>query len=626
MLFYLQNSPAWLRLVSKILLTTIFTALSYTTALYLRFEGAPDEIFIANRFEVPLLFLILYRLLAYAYWDINRAYWRYISTHDAVLILKAHIVSSLVFTATFGWFRFAGYPRSVILIELTLSLLLVGGIRFFARMYAEQASSTLRRGNSNIRNVVVLGAGDSGHLLVKNLMDRRMAYEPVAVLDDSKRLIGTSVHGVQVLGPISDLPNLVERHPEISAVILAIPSLSTTRINQIDGLCRANNLVLKRLQTFEDLACLDVSDDENEISIEGMLQRESNIEHEEEIRTELSGKVVLITGAGGSIGSELVRQVAPFEPKKIILVDHSEFNLFSIDREIKDKFPNCIRVPMLSSICDATRMNSIFSQYKPEVVFHAAAYKHVPLMELNCYEAFKTNVIGTRNVLEAAITSGTKRFVLVSTDKAVDPSSVMGASKRITEMLVQQSAFEDSSMKTAAVRFGNVINSAGSVVPIFKQQIATGGPLTVTHPEMERYFMSIREAVKLILTAGMLGEAGEIFMLDMGTPIKIVDVAKKMLALYGRKDIPIVFTGIRPGEKLTEVLFSFLEIQSSTRFEKVNRVTRSTKSSLNISKEIKLILDRIETLKDQEIGSTLLTLAGKEFLAEDSLPTEVSNI
>ena len=608
------------------LLTTAFTILSYTAALYLRFEGDLTEIFAANRYEVPLLFLIIYRLVAYAYWSINRAYWRYISTHDAVLILKAHFTSSLLFTATFGWFRFTSYPRSVILIELALSLLLVGGIRFLARSYAERARSITRRKDSNIRSVIILGAGDSGHLLVKNLKDSGMAYDPVAVLDDSKRLIGTSVHGIPVLGPISSLASIVEKYPQVSAVILAIPSLSGHRTREIDGLCRTNNLVLKRLQTFEDLACLDLSDDDSEISIEGMLQRESRIEHEEEISSELKGKTVLVTGAGGSIGSELVRQISHFRPKKIILVEHSEYNLFSIDREIKDKFPECIRVPMLSSICDNLRMDSIFAQYKPDVVFHAAAYKHVPLMELNCYEAFKTNVIGTKNVLEASIKHEVKRFVLVSTDKAVDPTSVMGASKRITEMLVQEAALNDSSMKTAVVRFGNVINSAGSVVPIFKQQIATGGPLTVTHPEMERYFMSIREAVKLILTAGMLGEDGEIFMLDMGNPIKIIDVAKKMLALYGRKDIPIVFTGIRPGEKLTEVLFSKLETQDSTRFEKVNRVTRSSASSLDVSKEIQSIQERIESLRDQEVGATLLKLAGKELLNEDSKRTEVSNI
>ena len=449
-------------------------------------------------------------------------------------------------------------------------------------------------------------------MLVKNLSnDPRLGYKVVGVLDDSERLSGTSVFGSPVVGVIADLEPQLMRNRGVTAVIVAIPTLSAARFEEIRAICSRRNVILKKLQAFEDLACLDVGAAVERLSIESLLEKEVKIEHEAEIRDAIRARCVLVTGAGGSIGSELVRQLIPFNPARIILLDHSEFNLFQINREITAKFPEAKKEAVIASVCDSERLSSILERFKPEIVFHAAAYKHVPLMEENCYEAFKNNVLGTRNVLTLAAKHGALRFVLISTDKAVDPSSIMGCSKRVAELLVQEYAnTPGSKMATAIVRFGNVINSAGSVVPLFKEQIMTGGPLTVTHPEMERFFMSIREAVRLVLTAGTLGESGEVYVLDMGKPVRIVDVAEKMLALYGRRDIPIVFTGIRPGEKLKEVLVQTEEKTSGTRFSKVAKVDYKQRAGRVVGTAVETAERNLAGTPEPEIGALLRKLAG----------------
>ncbi len=608
------------RLPLIIALHAVTTELGYLFALGLRFDFDWEEVFPLHRFLLPALILFTARHAAYSYFRLYQGYWRYASTKDLTDIIKAHFVSSLLFTASVLLLRIDSFPRSVIFIEFALSILISGGSRLFTRLLCEQfLNREDREVAGDVRQVVVVGAGDSGHLLVKNMLShKRLSYQPVAVLDDSERLLGSTVFGVPVWGSVAMLEQCLDAFPHVSAVIVAIPSLSHQRGRQIEAVCKSIGVAVKRLQAFEDLACIDASVRQEAITIESVLEKQMSVAHESELREQLHDKMVLVTGAGGSIGSELVRQILQFEPSSLILVDNSEYNLFKLNRELSGSHPNVRRVPILASITDRIRLLRIFKQYRPQVVFHAAAYKHVPLMEDNCYEAFQNNIIGTKHLLEAAAQFGVQRFVMISSDKAVAPTSVMGCSKLIAEMLVQHYSLSKTpsllapSMSTAVVRFGNVINSAGSVIPVFKEQILSGGPITVTHPDMERYFMSIREAVRLVMTAGTLGQKGEIYILDMGKPIKIVDVAKKMLALYGRRDIEIVYTGVRPGEKLSEELLSTSEYRGPTRFEKVSRVQNFVQPRFDLLRWVAEVEKRLSNLSDSEIKKLMFGLVESE--------------
>ena len=602
------------RLVTLLVINLALTGASYLAALGLRFEF-DFSVALARQWELPLLVLLTARVAAFAYWDLNQARWRYCSTSDLSSLLKAHFASSALFAAGVFLFRVPEFPRSVIFIEFGLSLLISGGLRLATRMSFERLLefSRLPGGVASERQVLVLGAGDSGHLLIKTLLGhRRLRYKPIGVLDDSEWLRNYAVFGIPVLGPIGKLEEIIAGSPQLAAVIVAIPSYSAERLAEVTRICERHAIPFKRVQSFEDIACLDASEPRSSLTVEAVLDKEITVEHEDEVRAAIRGKRVLITGAGGSIGSELVRQVLQFGPKQVVLFDNGEYNLFRTAREFGSGPHSGICHYELGSICDEARLVSVFSKYKPQLVFHAAAYKHVPLLEENCYEAFTNNVLGTRNVLLAAKTFEAERFVLISTDKAVDPVSIMGVSKRIAELLTQAACRSqipgERPFGAAAVRFGNVINSAGSVVPVFKEQIMSGGPITVTHPDMERYFMSIREAVRLVLTAGTLSDSGEVYVLDMGKPIKIVDLARKMLALYGRRDIPIVFTGIRPGEKLTECLSTTSEVRGPTRFSKVTRLVSTASNDVMVGAEIFARIDGIER--------RLMRLSDSDLIAE----------
>lgn len=604
------------RLTLILVLNLFVTSLSYFLALGLRFDFDFSEIFPLHRSLLPLSFLLLFRHAAYAHWSLNQGYWKYVSTYDAFRILKAHVASSACLAVAIFLLRIEAFPRSVLFIELTISILLSAGSRLITRTLSERLLTTRDPAPSQpVRQAIVVGAGDSGHLLIKNMLShRRLSYLPVAVLDDNDRYLGARVFGVPVFGPLSSLEACLARYPHVSAVIIAIPTLSLKRTSQIADLCKSLGVPFKKLQSFEDLACIDVSARHEGISIESLLDKEVQVEHEAEIREELRGRRVLVTGAGGSIGSELVRQILEFGPSEIVLLDNCEYNLFTLNRELNGSYPDVTRQVVIASITDRARLLQVFDESRPEFIFHAAAYKHVPLMEDNCYEAFRNNIIGTRNLLDLAVQYEVRRFVLISSDKAVAPSSVMGCSKLIAEMLVQHYAAsadgraDNHPLSTAVVRFGNVINSTGSVIPIFKQQILSGGPITVTHPDMERYFMSVREAVRLVLTAGTLGERGEIYILNMGKPIKIVDVARKMLALYGRRDIEIVFTGMRPGEKLSEELLTSAELWTPSRFNKVNRVQHSIEPAFDISRWVTDVETGLAEMDNAEIKRAMFDM------------------
>lgn len=591
------------------------TAVGFYFALGARFDFDYSLALRFNHLSV-LGILFIFRVAAFAYWGLNQGYWKYASTQDLGNIIKAHIASSGCLAGAIYLFQVGGFPRSVIVIESALSIMLSGGVRLFVRNICERFLETPTSRDLTSRQVVVLGAGDSGHLLVKMLQgQRKFGYRPVAVLDDSERLRGHSVYGVPILGGIGKLKDTLEANPLISGVILAIPSFSEKRFDEVKVICSNFGIVAKRLQSFEDLACLDAEAPKAQGNIEALLDCQIEVTHEEEVRDALCSRVVLITGAGGSIGSELMRQVASFNPSEIIAIDNCEYNLYKIQHELALKFPESKKHFVLASIYEQVRLAKIFERFRPEYVFHAAAYKHVPLLENNCYEAFSNNIVGTRNLLQCAVRFGVRKFVLISTDKAVAPSSVMGATKRVCELLTRQSlsgaarsrfaSGGERSFSVAIVRFGNVINSTGSVIPLFKEQILSGGPVTVTHPDMERYFMSIKEAVRLVLTAGTLGDRGEIYVLDMGRQIKIVDVAKKMLALYGRRDIPIVFTGVRPGEKLTEVLNDDNEEVEGTRFGKVNRALHVSEPAINAFDWVAEHEAKIASMTNSEIAELI---------------------
>ena len=609
-----EKLSAWLvrhRVPFILAFTVLLNAVSYLAAFGLRFDFDLD-VMAAHSPEIwlPLSLLLFFRMAANIYWRLNSGFWRYASTHDLVAIVKAKSVSTLALMTTVGFLRLP-FPRALFFIELALAILFSGGVRLLLRLAREQFFTAQLNGGG-AREVVILGGGDSGHLLVKHLKGHaRFRYRPVAVLDDSDHLQGGSLNGVPIAGKLSYLKACLEERPHVAAVILAIPSLSPARIRAIQQVCRELNVPLKRVQAFEDIACRDIDEELPALSIEAVLEKEVQIEHETEIREALCGKRILVTGGGGSIGSEIVRQVLRFDPEEVVILDHSEYNVFRFGQELAAQQPAVKVRTLIANICHEARLLKIVDEIRPQIVFHAAAYKHVPLMEENPHEALENNIVGTRNVLRAAHLCGAERFVFISSDKAVDPSSVMGASKRIAEMLIQEYAREQEPPagppRTSAsiVRFGNVINSAGSVIPTFKEQILSGGPITITHPDMERYFMSIREAVRLVLISGILGDHGEIYILDMGKPIKIVDVARKMRALYGRRDIPLQFIGLRPGEKLREQLTSANETRAKTRFNKVSKVVERRPAPHRISEWLRYLHGRAQGISSAMLAELI---------------------
>jgi FlaA1/EpsC-like NDP-sugar epimerase len=463
-------------------------------------------------------------------------------------------------------------PLGVLAMNFVLAFLALVGIRALRRMQGE-ASDRKRQviGDEHYR-VLLVGAGEAGVLVAREIARRPdLALQAVGFLDDDPLKIGTSIGGLPVLGSTSDLAAVAERK-HIQRVLITIASISGDKIRRITEACRDARLETKIIPGVYEI----VGDKVNlsrirEVAIEDLLGREPVNLDEEVVGASIRGRVVFITGAGGSIGSELCRQVCRFGPARLVLVERFENALFEIHRELVHAYPGVLIEPAIADVCDENRMAQLFDSIKPELVFHAAAHKHVPMMEWNPGEAVKNNIGGTRNLANLAVRYGVHRFVLVSTDKAVNPTSVMGATKRVSEIYLQALS-RISSTRFVTVRFGNVLGSAGSVIPIFREQIAKGGPITVTHPEMRRYFMTIPEASQLVLQAGSMGEGGEIFILDMGEPVKIVDLARDLITLSGLRpddDIEIRFSGVRAGEKLFEELSTDAEHADKTKHPKV---------------------------------------------------------
>jgi FlaA1/EpsC-like NDP-sugar epimerase len=520
--------------------------------------------------SVWLAVLLVLRVAVFYPYGLFRGLWRYTGARDLIAILVATTLSSLAFTG-FLAFAFHSFPRSVPLIEWLCAVTLVGGMRFSIRAFRSNELGLARLAPKRER-ILVLGAGDAGEMLVREIHSRHsMKWEPVGFLDDDSRKRGVSIHGVRVHGPISRLAQKVAQL-QVDEVIIAIPSASSAEMRRIVAGCRDAGVRFKTIPGIDHLIDGRVTVSQlRDVAIDDLLGRDPVTLDMCEISDAMSGRVVLVSGAGGSIGSELCRQLCRFQPGALVLLEKTENNLFHIHRELTARFPDLKLVPCIADVTDAPRLQAVFSEHRPDVVFHAAAHKHVPMMEWNPGEAVKNNVLGTKTLADVAHEFKVARFVMISTDKAVNPTSVMGVSKRVAEIYVQALS-QRSRTRFVTVRFGNVLGSAGSVIPIFKEQIAAGGPVTVTHPEMTRYFMTIPEASQLVLQAGTMGDGGEIFILDMGEPVKIADLARDLISLSGFEpgvDIDIQFTGMRPGEKLFEELSVAEEDADRTKHPKI---------------------------------------------------------
>jgi FlaA1/EpsC-like NDP-sugar epimerase len=557
-------------------LVIAFHAVLWTIALVfavlLRFDF---EIPAAYRLLLPKLLAItlVTRTLVHWRFGLFHGLWRYSGSRDLRLLIVAASVSSVGCAAAWAFVQTNTFPRSIFVLDWAFSILVVGGMRFLIRTIREVTiQNTLPNDGGPRRRLLVIGAGDAGEMLMREIVRiYRHRYEPLGFLDDNTTKHGEHIHGVRVLGSIDRVTELAESH-KIDEIILAIPSLRGREMRRVLDICRPVGAQIRTLPGVDNLIDGRVTVTQlSEVNIEDLLGREPVVLDTDELAKFLNGRVALVTGAGGSIGSELCRQVCRFGPKRLVLIEQAENSLFNIERALRAEYPDVDLVPCIADICDTRRIDGIFATERPQVVFHAAAHKHVPLMEANPGEAIKNNVFGTRKLADLADRYGVEKFVMVSTDKAVNPTSVMGVSKRVAEIYVQ-SLSQRSRTEFVTVRFGNVLGSAGSVVPLFREQILRGGPVTVTHPEMQRYFMTIPEACQLIMQAGAMGSGGAIFVLDMGEPVKIVDLARDLIRLSGlepEQDIEIKFTGMRPGEKLFEEIAVDEENVDKTKHPKI---------------------------------------------------------
>jgi FlaA1/EpsC-like NDP-sugar epimerase len=541
-------------------LDILITAVAIVAAFALRLEGDVVTGYIGALFWMGLI-SILVKPVVYYLFGLYRKLWAYASTSELILISTAVTVASAVFSAitlTLYITRILNFPRATLLIDWLLSLVGIGGLRFAIRLLAEGRAASKKPQPRKASNVLVIGAGSAGALVVREMQKNpQLGLHPVGYLDDNPTKQKHQIHGVSVVGKITDLGRVLD-HRRVDEVIMAIPSGGGNIVRLVTDVCRLKGIPFRTMPGLFELIGGKVSVNRlREVDITDLLRREPAQIQDQLVGAALTGKRVLVTGAGGSIGSEICRQVARWGPQMLILLGHGENSIFEAMLELREDFPTLQIQLVIADIRDKPRMQSVFSDFHPQVVFHAAAHKHVPLMESNIEDAITNNIVGTKNVVQAANAVGAERLVLISTDKAVRPANVMGATKRIAEMVVLEAA-RRTDLAYSVVRFGNVLGSRGSVVPLFKRQIAHGGPVTVTHPDMKRYFMTIPEAVHLVLQAAAMGQGGEVFMLNMGQQVRVLDLAEDLIRLSGLepgKDIEIVFTGIRPGEKLSEDLW-----------------------------------------------------------------------
>ncbi|MCX5890433.1 MAG: nucleoside-diphosphate sugar epimerase/dehydratase [Deltaproteobacteria bacterium] len=550
-------------------------------AYLLRFDFILDPFYRAQILRLAP-FLLPGKTLIFFFFGLYRGMWRYTSLNDFWRLGQASLLSMIYYiVATLCFYGFQGIPRSIFLLDAILTFLVIGGLRIGIRLFYRAANSSeglwpfcywsLRSPRSEAKSVLIVGAGGAGEKMLREIFDNQhLDYHVVGFLDDDRTKWGRSLHGLQVFGGVDMLPEIVGWE-KINEVLIAIPRSTGAQMRRVIEICKSCNVSYRTLPEIGAIIDGKVSIKSlRDVKYEDLLRRPPVRLDIAEISCYLQEKRVLVTGAGGSIGSELCRQIIRFDPKELILVDASEVNLFNLQMELKHELNFHQYQCILSRVQDQPLMNDVFSKYRPHLIFHAAAYKHVPLLEINPWEAISNNVLGSQVVMDLSLQYGVERFVLVSTDKAVRPTNVMGASKRLAELILQSR--QGNGVRFMAVRFGNVIGSSGSVLPLFRRQLEQGGPITVTHPEVTRYFMTITEAAQLILQAAGLGEGGEIFILEMGTPVNIAKMAEELVRLSGKKpgkDVEIIFTGLREGEKLYEELITQGEGVVNTKHEKI---------------------------------------------------------
>ncbi|MEI2393122.1 nucleoside-diphosphate sugar epimerase/dehydratase [Priestia megaterium] len=550
-----------------------------------------------------LILLISHHVFAH-YYGLYKKVWQYSSINELVAIMKA-VSFSIILTGVAQLLMSGAFFTRTLAITWMMHILLIGGSRFAWRMYRD---TYLLKEEDDCKKVLVIGAGAAGTMVVRELKQTpSLKMKPIGFVDDDFTKHHLEIMSLPVLGGVKEIVRLVDEF-EVDHIIIAIPSLSRNEIQRIYKECSKSKAQTKILPLLGDLMTGKVKVNQlREVQVEDLLGREPVELDMESIAKKIQNKVILITGAGGSIGSEISRQVSKFSPQQLILLGHGENSIYLIDMELRKAYGDSINIiPVIADIQDRERIFEVVRRYRPDVIYHAAAHKHVPLMEYNPIEAVKNNILGTKNVAEAAHELKVGKFVMVSTDKAVNPPNIMGATKRFAEMIVQNLAVH-SNTTFAAVRFGNVLGSRGSVIPLFKKQIKAGGPVTVTDPKMTRYFMTIPEASRLVLQAGTLAKGGEVFVLDMGEPVKIVDLAKNLIRLsgYQEEEIQIQFSGIRPGEKLYEELLNDGEIQDNQIYPKIF----VGKASALDSRELTEIINQLLDMDKELMTKTLLDIA-----------------
>jgi FlaA1/EpsC-like NDP-sugar epimerase len=574
------NHPVYRNRVLQVCADGALVALAFYLAFRLRFLDQSD---LPHRYWVLFAqsvgFVIALKLIVFAAFGMYQKWWRYVSGRDFLQIVRAVAVSSAILVVAFTVLRpFAhNLPRSVAVMDFLITLMLITGARLAVRLIVERPSRSARVPK---REVLVIGAGSGGQMVVRELqLNPEIGVTAIGFVDDDPRKRGMRMLGLKVLGSTKQIDKILdETHPD--EVVIAIPSAPGTLRAKVVAACREREIRVRTLPTVFELlrGGVQLNKQLREVRVEDVLGRDPIVRELDRVGAYLRDRIVLVTGAGGSIGSELCRQIAQVKPRLLVMLDHAEDNLFQIDREMVEE-RHCTNVESVLADCkEPSRMLEVMQRFKPSIVFHAAAYKHVPLMEANPLEAVRNNAIATRITAETAAASDVERFVLISTDKAVNPKTVMGASKAMAEWIVESAGRKHPGTRFASVRFGNVLASSGSVVPIFRSQIERGGPVTVTHPEMTRYFMTIPEAVQMVIRAGDIGAGkGEVFVLDMGEPVRIVDLARNMIRLAGYEpetDIAIEFTKPRPGEKLHEELFGLAESGQPTAARRIQRAVR----------------------------------------------------
>ena len=590
---------------------------AWVLAWYVRFEGDTRPVYYDRYLEWDILALVLaVKLPLFVVLGFYNRWWRYVSTQDMWVAVRgvaaASVTAYLVFTLLD--FHPASVPRGIWIVDVLILLAFVTGSRLLARTLIERpsAGSIVVRG----KEVMIVGAGDASQLILREMLKNpALGYTPMGLVDDDPRKKNLRLHGIRVLGTTSELRHLIrDRRPD--ELLIAIPSASGEVRERIVEIARTENVPVKTLPGLPELIAGDynLAGQIRPVEVEDLLGREPVEVDIDSIAGYLTGEVVLVTGAGGSIGSELCRQIARIGPTRLVLVDNAEPGLFEIERELVDERGFHATAAVLADAGNATKMRQVFDKYRPAVVFHAAAYKHVALVEANPIEAVRNNTLMTRTVADVAVEFGAKRFVLVSTDKAVNPKGVMGQTKALCEWIVEAWGHRgDTSTRFCGVRFGNVLGSSGSLIPIFRKQIARGGPVTVTHPDMTRYFMTIPEAVQLVIQAGAIGGRGQVYVLDMGEPVKIVDLADTMIRLSGKEpatDIRVEFVGARPGEKLHEELWSQDETVIPSSHDAILLVTRPPIDAEWLEDELDGLLHLVEGGDTLELVGRLNAIVG----------------